>query len=127
MFFASNWFYTYQYTDVNLARFDTRTRALNNMLYWLAQMVGALIFGFALDFPNIRRTIRAKAAWVVMFVLTFAIWGGGYVFQKKYTREDVSSKDHFQYDWNSDGYAGPMFLYIFYGFYDAAWQTCVYW
>ena len=127
MFFASNWFYTYQFNDVNLVRFNTRTRALNNMLYWLAQMFGALIFGFALDFSSIRRTTRAKAAWVVMFIFTFAIWGGGYVFQTKYTRKDTSPKDHFEYDWKSSGYAGPLILYICYGFYDAAWQTCVYW
>lgn len=123
MFFASNWFYTYQFNDVNLVRFDTRTRALNDTLYWLAQMFGALIFGFALDYPNIRRTTRAKVAWVVMFALTFAVWSGGYVFQKKYTRKDIA----FQYDLESNGYVGPMFLYICYGFYDAAWQTCVYW
>jgi hypothetical protein len=90
-------------------------------------MFGALIFGFALDFPNIRRTTRAKVAWVVMLVLTFAIWGGGYVFQMKYTREDTKPKNHFAYDWSTNGYVGSMFLYIFYGFYDAAWQTCVYW
>jgi hypothetical protein len=126
MFFASNWFYTYQFQDVNLAEFSTRTRALNNTVYWLAQMVGALIFGFALDFPYLRRTTRAKAAWIVLFALTFAVWGGGYVFQRRYIRkgEKDVSKD---YDWTTNGYIGPMFLYIFYGFYDAAWQTCVYW
>lgn len=43
MFFASNWFYTYQFNDVNLAHFNTRTRALNNVLYWTAQIFGALI------------------------------------------------------------------------------------
>ena len=127
MFFASNWFYTYQFNDVNLAQFNTRTRALNSTLYWLAQMFGALIFGFALDFPNIRRTTRAKAAWAVMFVLTFAVWGGGYVFQRRYTREDTASEEHVGFDWTSRGYVGPMFLYISYGVYDAAWQTCVYW
>ena len=123
MFFASNWFYTYQFNGVNRARFDVRTRALNSVLYWLAQMFGALIFGFALDFPHVRRTTRAKVAWAVMFVLTFAIWGGGYTFQRLYTREDPL----FAYSWDTDGYVGPMFLFIFYGFYDAAWQTCVYW
>ena len=123
MFFASNWFYTYQFNDVNLARFTVRTRALNSTLYWLAQMFGAYIFGCALDFTSIKRTTRAKAAWFVMFVLTFAIWGGGYVFQQKYTRDDAAPT----YDWRTNGYSGPMFLYIFYGFYDAAWQTCVYW
>jgi hypothetical protein len=127
MFFASNWFYTYQFNDVNLVQFNPRTRALNSTLYWLAQMFGALIFGVALDFPNIRRTTRAKVAWIVMLILTFAVWGGGYVFQRKYTREDTKPDDHFQYDWKTSGYVGPMFLYISYGFYDAAWQTCVYW
>jgi hypothetical protein len=127
MFFASNWFYTYQFNDVNLVQFNPRTRALNSTLYWLAQMFGAFSFGFALDFPNIRRTTRAKTAWVVMLVLTFAIWGGGYVFQMKYTRQDTALENHFEYDWKSNGYVGPMFLYISYGFYDAAWQTCVYW
>jgi hypothetical protein len=127
MFFASNWFYTYQFNDVNLARFNTRTRALNNTVYWLAQMFGAFIFGVALDFPYIRRTTRAKVAWLLMFVLTFAIWGGGYVFQTKYTRNDTALTESFQYDWTSNGYVGPMFLYLSYGFYDAAWQTCVYW
>jgi hypothetical protein len=80
MFFASNWFYTYQFNDVNLAQFNTRTRALNNTLYWIAQMVGASMFGFALGIPNVRRTTRAKAAWVVMFVLTCGVWGGDMCF-----------------------------------------------
>ncbi|KAH9877679.1 hypothetical protein J1614_002896 [Plenodomus biglobosus] len=122
MFFASNWFYTYQFQDVNKARFNIRTRALNGTLYWLAQILGAFVSGFALDFPNIRRTSRAKFAWLAMFVLTFAVWGAGYVFQRTYTRDNITEL----YDWTSDGYIGPMFLYIAYGFYDAAWQTCVF-
>jgi MFS family permease len=129
MFFASNWFYTYQFQDVNLVKFNIRTRALTNTLYWLAQMFGALIFGFMLDLHNIRRTTRAKAAWLAMFLLTFAVWGGGYVFQRGYTRDTVNlSGNQLEiYDWSTTGYAGPMILYIFYGFFDAAWQTCVYW
>jgi hypothetical protein len=128
MFFASKWFYTYQFNCVNLAQFNTRTRALNNTLYWITQMLGAGMFGFALDFPNIRRTTRAKVAWVVMFVLTFAIWGGGYVFQKQYTRKLDSNGEVVKGSrvWKDRGYIGPMFLYLLYGFYDAAWQTCVY-
>jgi hypothetical protein len=128
MFFASNWFYTYQFNGVNLAYFNTRTRALNNTLYWTAQIVGAFVFGFCLDYSKIRRTVRAKIAWVSILVLTLVVFGGGYAFQTGYTRESVAKGSGFvSKDWSDSGYVGPMFLYIFYGFYDAAWQTCVYW
>lgn len=136
MFFASNWFYTYQFNGVNLAFFNTRTRALNNTLYYIMQIVGAFVFGYALDRATIRRTTRAKAVWAALFVLTMVVWGGGYAFQKNYTREQVNagsatkddpSDDYVKKDWTDSGYIGPMFLYMFYGFYDAAWQTTVYW
>lgn len=128
MFFASNWFYTYQFNDVNSAYFNTRTRALNNVLYWTAQIFGAGIFGVGLDVLKLRRTIRARVAWVVLFLITMAIWGGGYDFQKGYTRASTSTASGYAgKDWTDSGYIGPMFLYIFYGFYDAAWQTSVYW
>ncbi|KAB2577118.1 putative duf895 domain membrane protein [Lasiodiplodia theobromae] len=127
MFWASNWFYTYQFNDINAAYFNLRTRALNNTLYYIMQIVGAFIFGYALDLERFRRTTRAKAVWVALFVLTMAIWGGGYAFQKTYTRAEAASDDFHVKDWAHDGYIGPMFLYMFYGFYDAAWQTAVYW
>lgn len=69
MFFASNWFYTYQFNSVNGAKFDVRTRALNSVLYWLAQIFGAGIFGIALD-VNMRRRTKAFAVWGVLFALT---------------------------------------------------------
>jgi len=127
MFFSSNWFYTYQFNDINGAKFDTRTKALNNTLYWLMQIIGAFTFGYALDRTWLPRRIRARVCWTVLFILTMVIWGGGYAFQKKYTREDAAKPDFPIYDWKTSGYVGPMFLYMFYGFYDAAWQTSVYW
>lgn len=135
MFFASNWFYTYQFNEVNLAQFNTRTRALNNVVYWLMQIVGAFVFGYFLDLRSVRRTTRAYGAWTALFILTMAVWGGGYAFQKTYTRELVSigadtedeSDDYQKLDWTDSGYGGPFVLYMFYGIYDAAWQTTVYW
>jgi hypothetical protein len=130
MFWSSNWFTTYQTNGVNAAFFDTRTRALNSLLYWLSQIVGALIFGFALDIESVRRTVRAKAALCTLFALTMCIWGGGYVWEKKYTRETVNVKLNPSFvpgDWSMSGYVGPMFLYMFYGFYDAVWQCTTYW
>ena len=81
MFFASNWFYTYHFSDVNLAQFNTRTRALNNTLYWTSQIFGAATFGLALDSKRLSRPMRAKIAWVALFVITMAIWGGGRSFE----------------------------------------------
>ncbi|KAK7415553.1 hypothetical protein QQX98_005799 [Neonectria punicea] len=128
MFFTSNWFYVYQQNSVNGAYFNTRTKALNSLLYWLAQIVAAAIWGYLLDVERVRRTVRARAALVALFVLTFAIWGGGYAFEKTYTRESVAIGSGFKpADWTDSGYVGPMFLYIFYGFFDAAWQASVYW
>ncbi|KAL2436753.1 hypothetical protein ABEF95_014035 [Exophiala dermatitidis] len=63
-------------------------------------MFGAPIFGLALDFHGIKRTTRARIAWVVMFVLTFAIWGGSYVFQKSYKRKDTTDQKSDDFDWD---------------------------
>ncbi|KAF3388435.1 hypothetical protein F1880_003719 [Penicillium rolfsii] len=132
MFWSSNWFYTYQQNGINGAYFDTRTKALNGFLYWFAQIVAAVIIGPLLDFEGVRRSVRAKIAFAVLFVLTMVIWGGGYAWQKHYTREDVG-KDAIAagtftpWDWTTKGYVGPMFLYFFYGMYDAVWQGVVYW
>ncbi|KAM5469101.1 hypothetical protein MauCBS54593_004453 [Microsporum audouinii] len=125
MFFASNWFTTYQFNEVNLAKFNIRTRALNNVLYWLSQMAGAFVFGYFLDFYRIRRSIRARYVLAWLFALTMAIWGGGWAFQRSYDRFDITETNRM--DWRDRGYVGPMFLYMFYGFYDAAFQTCAYW
>ncbi|VTT55925.1 unnamed protein product [Fusarium fujikuroi] len=126
MFFSSNWFYVYQQNVVNGAYFSTRTKALNSLLYWLAQIAAATIWGYLLDLEYLRRSVRAKIALIVLFIMTFVVWGGGFVHQRTYTRE-MSQAEGFDTDWRDDGYVGPMFLYIFYGFYDAAWQATVYW
>ena len=60
MFWFSNWFTTYQFNGVNGARFDTRTKSLNDVLYWSSQIIGALVFGYALDIERVRRSVRAK-------------------------------------------------------------------
>lgn len=124
MFWSSNWFTTYQFNAVNGSYFDTRTKALNNVLYWISQVIGAMVFGYCLDYEKLSRTLRAKVCLGVLLVLTMAIWGGGYAFAKTYTRASVVS---IAMDWQESGYVGKMFLYMFYGFYDAAWQASAYW
>ena len=128
MFLASNWFYTYQFQDVNAAYFNIRTRALNNVLYWLSQILGALITGYALD-SAIPRRLRARIAWTVLLILTFAVWGGGYAFQRRYTRASVDpqTSGFVTMDFRDAGYGGPLVLYMAYGLYDATYQTIIYW
>jgi hypothetical protein len=94
------------------------------------QIAGAFVFGYALDYPGVRRPIKARVMWVVLLVITMAIWGGGYAFQKTYTREEQDptlNPNPPVFDWKDSGYIGPMFLYMAYGFYDAAFQTASYW
>ncbi|KAF4989367.1 hypothetical protein F66182_16655, partial [Fusarium sp. NRRL 66182] len=123
MFLASNWFTAYQFNAVNGSYFNIRTRSLNSLLYWLSQMIGAFVFGQLLDLKFLSRTMRAKLNLGLLFALTMGIWGGGYAFQRGYDRQSVKP----DMDWSSPGYVGPMFLYMFYGFYDASFQTCTYW
>lgn len=125
MFAASNWFYTYQFNDFNAARFNIRTRSLNSLLYWFSQMIGAILIGLVLDWTRFRRSTRARIGWVIVFVIGMAIWGGGLKFQLGYTRE--SAKTMTPMDWTDGEYIGPMFLYIFYGIYDAVFQSFILW
>ncbi|SPO05131.1 related to DUF895 domain membrane protein [Cephalotrichum gorgonifer] len=129
MFFSSNTFYPYQQNEFNGLYFSTRTRALNSVLYWLAQIIGALLFGYAMDFTKIRRSVRAKAAYVAIVVLTFGIWGGGWAAQKvEPDRAHAGENAEHLHDW-ADGksFIGPMFMYFFYGFFDAVYQIAIYW
>ncbi|KAI2602652.1 MFS general substrate transporter [Hypoxylon sp. NC1633] len=129
MFFSSNIFYTYQQNGLNGAHFNVRARSLNNLLYWLSQIFGAVIVGYALD-TKVRRSLRAKASFVFLFALTFIIWGGGYAWQRQQVSRDVTMDPSYEsekIDWADSAFIGPMFLYIFYGFYDSVWQTCIYW
>jgi hypothetical protein len=68
-FWASNWFYTYQQNAYNLYMFNTRSRAFTGLWYWLAQIIGSLLFGWFLDTKKLTRRNRAFAGWAVLFVI----------------------------------------------------------
>lgn len=128
MFFASNFFYPYQFNTFNLATFNIRTRALNNTLYWLSEIAGAYLAGYALDSARVRRSLRARVAAGVLLVLSFAVWGGGYVWQKNEIRSTANTAgESVKKDFHDSGYVGSMFLYLSYGLFAAAWQICLYW
>jgi hypothetical protein len=127
MFLSSNWFYTYQFNNYNLARFNIRTRSLNNVIYWTMQIIGSFIFGCALDWNRFSRRARARASWVALFLLTMATWGGGLKHQVGFERADVKPTADERIDWTDPEFAPLFVLYMFWGFFDAAWQTCIYW
>lgn len=127
LFFSANVFYSYQQNIVNGETFNIRTRSLNGALYWIAQMLGGLVMGLILDMPWFNRQIRARIAWTFVFVTGMAIWGGGYAFQKWSERRlAMGHKQDIDYTEGSIS-TGPIFLYIFYGGYDAVWQSFCYW
>lgn len=127
LFFSANIFYSYQQNVVNGFTFNIRTRSLNSAFYWMAQMFGGLLMGLLLDLPMLSRRNRARLGWLVVMVTGMAIWGGGYKFQL--WQDDFIANGHKQsLDYKHGSVAtGPIFLYIFYGAYDAIWQSFSYW
>lgn len=122
-FWASNFFYSYQFNNVNGALFNVRTRALNNVFYWGAQMLASVGIGYILDHSHKRRRIRGLIGTVVVMILSTAIWGGGLASQLRYSR----SKSLPTEDFKQAEYAGPFVLYVSYGLLDAMFQTLCYW
>ncbi|RPD70831.1 MFS general substrate transporter [Lentinus tigrinus ALCF2SS1-7] len=123
MFFASNWFYTWQFNDYNGALFTIRARALNNLIYWLSQIVGSVSIGFLLDQRSLSRRFRAFAGWCVLIVMVFVVHIWAYFYQRGYTRDTVQDK----IDIHESPYVSHLWLYIFCGLLDAMWQTTAYW
>ncbi|KAI3471281.1 hypothetical protein Pfo_027944 [Paulownia fortunei] len=122
---ASNFFYSYQFNNVNGVLFNLRTRGLNNIFYWGAQMIGSVLIGYIMDFSFKSRRARGLLGIGVVAVLGTAIWGGGLAKQLDYSRHDLPTR---KLDFK-DGtdFAGPFVLYFSYGLLDAMFQSMVYW
>ncbi|XP_062225071.1 UNC93-like protein 1 [Phragmites australis] len=121
---ASNFFYTYQFNNVNGVLFTLRTKGLNNVFYWGAQMLGSAGIGYFLDFGFASRRKRGLVGVAAVAVLGTAIWGGGLANQFRYTDGKWEHLIDFK-----DGrrYAGPFLLYFSYGLLDAMFQSLIYW
>jgi hypothetical protein len=90
----------YHIADVNAYFFSTRTRAFNNVWYWIAQVIGAGALGLFLDNTRFSRRTRLFIGWGFTFVLVNAIWGGGVAFVKETSREKKGpSKDIFDHNY----------------------------
>ncbi|KAH7885030.1 major facilitator superfamily domain-containing protein [Phlebopus sp. FC_14] len=125
MFFASNYFYTWQFNDYNGAIFTTRARGLNNFVYWTSQIFGSVLIGyFILDKKQLRRRVRAFVGWVIVFAMVFVVHIWAYFYQRTYTRATAPSMEIDIYD---STYAAHVWLMIFEGLLDSMWQTFAYW
>ncbi|KAF9156246.1 hypothetical protein BGX20_004292, partial [Mortierella sp. AD010] len=136
MSFASNWFYTYQFT-YNSLNFTVRTRSLNSAIYWLAQIFASVLFGAFLDRNKWSRTTRARYGILLLTAVLIAVWIGGLINQTTFGPRgyitDASGTaikdpaDYHKIDANSKEYVGPFFLYFFFGVSDAMYQGYAYW
>jgi MFS family permease len=123
---GSNFFYTYQFNNVNGLLFTLRTKGLNNVAYWGAQMLGSVGLGYLLDFGFASRKKRGLVGVAVFAALGTAIWGGGFANQLRYSDGEWPAGDLIDF---MDGrrYAGPFLLYCSYGLLDAMFQSLIYW
>ncbi|XVE73584.1 hypothetical protein DITRI_Ditri11bG0130400 [Diplodiscus trichospermus] len=120
---ASNFFYTYQFNNVNGLMFNLRTRGLNNVFYWGAQMIGSVGIGQILDLSFKSRRKRGLVGVVIVAVFATAIWAGGLVNQLHFDKHPK------RLDFKKSGnhFAGPFVLYFCYGLLDSMFQSLVYW
>ncbi|XVF33044.1 hypothetical protein REPUB_Repub17cG0134400 [Reevesia pubescens] len=123
--YASNFFYTYQFNNVNGLMFNLRTRGLNNVFYWGAQMIGSVGSAYILDFSFKSRRTRGLVGVGIVAVLGTAIWAGGLANQLDYTYDKLPKRLDFKKSGND--FAGPFVLYFCFGLLDAMFQSLVYW
>ncbi|KAG2343340.1 MFS general substrate transporter [Suillus weaverae] len=128
MFFASNYFYTWLFNDYNGTLFNIRTRSLNNLVYWTAQIFGSFFIGhFVLDLKRFRRRFRAFFCWsIVVASICFCCPYLGILLPKTHTRAS-EPPTAVEIDINDSGYPAHVWLMIFYGLLDSMWQTTAYW
>ncbi|KAJ2450072.1 hypothetical protein EV183_004529 [Coemansia sp. RSA 2336] len=125
MCFTSNFFYTYQFNNINGSLFNIRTRGFNNIFYWGAQMVGAYLISLLLDSKRFSRKVRGFIAFIVVFCVFNAIWGGSLALHLKYP-EGIPKSERLDFK-DSKRVGGPIVLYFFCGLGDALYQSLAYW
>ncbi|KIM34051.1 hypothetical protein M408DRAFT_325579 [Serendipita vermifera MAFF 305830] len=127
MFWASNWFYTWQFNNYNAALFDIGGRSVNSFVYWLSQIVGSILIGLLLDTKGLKRRTRAFLGWGILLALVFIVHIWAYFYQRDYSRESVAAEGFQLINIHDSSYPAHIWLYIFCGLMDSMWQTAAYW
>ncbi|KAI7818205.1 UNC93-like protein, partial [Gamsiella multidivaricata] len=127
-FFFSNFSYTYQFNDFNGFNFNIRTRSLNSILFWVAQIIGAIVIGYLLDGIPVKRPRRAMLGLLVIGLLFMATWVAALMvqLQHKWERKVFRKNELIDYEHGST-YTGLLAIYAMFGFCDAAFAVYCYW
>lgn len=127
--------------------FNIRARSLNNLVYYIAQIMGSGAIGFMLDRERLCRRTRAFLGWSILFAMVFIVHIWGYFYQKwakslhkyitnpgireynrsTYSNGTLGSIGKPRIDIHDKEYVGRIWFYIFCGLLDAMWQTTSYW
>ncbi|KAG0352542.1 major facilitator superfamily domain-containing protein [Gamsiella multidivaricata] len=138
MFWTSNWFYNYQFTSYNGSNFSVRTRGINSMTYWGAQVIASVLFGMFLDRVQWSRPTRARYGLILLTVVLLATYAGAFAFQTTFGPKDPIQEDgvwvrnpadfhNIDLVNNTSEFLGPYFLYFAFGVTDAMYQGFSYW
>ncbi|KAF9580022.1 DUF895 domain membrane protein [Lunasporangiospora selenospora] len=127
-FFFSNFSYTYQFNDFNGFNFNIRTRSLNSIIFWVAQILGAVILGYLLDRIPMKRPKRAMLGLLFVALLFMATWIAALKVQLDHRWERRSLKENQLIDYEHGGnYTVLLIIYAMFGFCDAAFALYCFW
>ncbi|KAI9052020.1 hypothetical protein LZ554_004274 [Drepanopeziza brunnea f. sp. 'monogermtubi'] len=124
MFFASNFFYPYQFNTFNLPNFDIRTRSLNNVVYWLAEIASGYLTGWLLELRWMRKSTRARLTLCILAVQTCGVWIAAYIWDMKVAGSGTAV---LKMDYHAQLYPVSAILYAAFGFLAAAYNTYLMW
>ncbi|KAK0440836.1 hypothetical protein EV421DRAFT_767413 [Armillaria borealis] len=111
MFFASN----SEFSGFNGTIFNILARSLNNVCYWISQIIGSVLIGLFLYRKSISRRIRAYTGRTVLFLMLFVVHTWGCFYQKQCTRESVAPETE-EMDIYDHGYTGRVWFISSVGF-----------
>ncbi|KAI1353074.1 major facilitator superfamily domain-containing protein [Xylaria sp. FL0043] len=127
MMFASNFYLPYIFNDVNLARFNVRTRALNVVLFYTVGILGAYFAGILLDIKRLSLATRVKWGLVQLLILFVAIFAGAYAWQHSIPRKATETLGFHLIDCTDWDFVPPLFLFLSFGFTHFVFQGTIYW
>ncbi|ORX98286.1 hypothetical protein K493DRAFT_324143 [Basidiobolus meristosporus CBS 931.73] len=109
---ASNWFYSYQFGNINGA----------------FQMLGAFLLGSFLNCKRFGHRTKAMYGLYGVFAVIVIVWGGGLAMPIQYTRKPVAQNPpDVDFIRNPGAFWPKWVLYSLYGLLDAATQSYAYW